>query len=116
MKGPYNGQQVELIRVFGTRWIPFAQELENCTEPAKGYGIHGMPWGEDPATNTLIENASSLGQYQSDGCIRMRQVDVEELYSIIVTRPTTIEIVKDFYDAQLPGNEQPVSVLAAAHN
>lgn len=96
--GMHNGEKIEMVRVFGTRWIPFEKEIQNTTAPAKGFGLHGLPWiiknGE------LIEDTESLGKYESDGCIRMNANDIEEIYAIIITRPTTIEIVKDFFDAQ----------------
>lgn len=46
----------------GTRWMGF---------DLKGYGIHGTT---EPAT---------LGQQVTQGCVRMRNVDVEELYDIV---------------------------------
>lgn len=91
-KGYYKGKLIEMIRVFGTRWIPFDKEIANCSEPAKGFGIHGVPWKEDGDSKRLIEDISSIGYYESDGCIRMQQKDVEELFSIISTRKTIIDI------------------------
>ena len=44
-----------MIRVFGTRWIPFEEELDDTTASAKGLGIHGVPWTEDSAHNLLPE-------------------------------------------------------------
>ena len=105
MMGNYKGQQAEMIRIFGTRWIPFEKEIRDTTAPAKGFGIHGVPWIADAQTGKLKEDTSSIGKYESDGCIRMATDDVEEVYAIIVTKPTTIVLVKDFYDAKLPGNE-----------
>ena len=54
----------------------------------------------------LVETSESLGKYESDGCIRFATQDIEELFAIIITRPTTIELVKDFYEAKLPGVER----------
>jgi hypothetical protein len=90
--GNYKGDRVELIRVFGTRWIPFEKEMGTCTEPAKGFGIHGTPWSIDPNTGALADNTSSIGTYESDGCIRLKRNDMEELYAIISSRETVIEI------------------------
>lgn len=104
--GFHNGQKVELIRVFGTRWIPFEKEISNTTAPAKGFGIHGVPWVTDPKTGQLVEDDSSVGKYEGDGCIRLATKDIEELYSIIITKPTTVELVQDFYEAKLPGKEK----------
>ena len=92
-----------MIRIFGTRWIPFEEALSDTTEPARGFGIHGAPWYKDEESDQLIENRSCLGKYESDGCIRLGTEDMEELFSIIVTKPTTIEIVTDISQAHLPG-------------
>lgn len=96
--GFHNGQKVEMIRVFGTRWIPFEKELGNNTAPADGFGLHGVPWIPD-SKGELVENIGSLSKYESDGCIRLSTKDIEELFAIIITRPTTIELVKDYYEA-----------------
>lgn len=103
--GFHNGKQIEMIRVFGTRWIPFEKEVQGCTAPAKGFGIHGAPWIVN-AQGDLIEDTTSLGKYESDGCVRLASEDVEELFSIIITKPTYIELVKDFHEAKLPGIEK----------
>lgn len=105
--GLHNGAKTEMIRVFGTRWIPFEKEISNVTAPAKGYGIHGLPWISK--NGTLVEDNDSLGKYESDGCIRMTSNDIEEIYAIVITRPTTIEIVKDFFDAE--NKIQPTSLI-----
>jgi hypothetical protein len=102
--GIYNGQKTEMIRVFGTRWIPFDKELEGVTAPAAGLGIHGVPWIPNER-GEYIEDIASLGKYESDGCVRLATADIEELFAIIITRLTTIEFVKDFYEAKLPGIE-----------
>ncbi len=47
----------------------------------------------------ISEDKSSLGKFQSDGCIRMATDDMEELFALVITKPTTIEIVKDFRQA-----------------
>lgn len=103
--GMYNGQKIEMLRVFGTRWIPFDKELANNTASAKGLGIHGVPWVAD-GSGQLAEDTTSLGKHESDGCVRLSTRDVEELFAIIITKPTTIELVKDFYEASLPGTEK----------
>jgi hypothetical protein len=97
--------KTEMIRVFGTRWLPFEKELEGCSEPAKGYGLHGAPWITGP-NGQLVEDVSKIGKYDSDGCIRLRAEDIEEIFAIVITKPTTVEIVKDFHDAKLPGRER----------
>lgn len=111
MMGIFRRNNVEMMQIFGTRWIPFEKEMGAVSAPAKGYGIHGLPW--DETASGLVENLSSLGGYESDGCIRLKKDDIEELFSIIITRPTTIEIVRDFEDAELPGIELESSLGAA---
>lgn len=96
--GTHHGKKIEMITVFGTRWIPFEKELEGCTAPAKGFGLHGIPWFID-TDGQLKENISSIGKYESDGCIRLSTADMEELFAIIITKPTIIEIVPDFSKA-----------------
>lgn len=98
MTGPYQGRKVELITVFGTRWIPFESEVSNCTAPAKGFGIHGTPWNIN-AQGMMVEGEEGVGKYESDGCIRLITPDIEELFAIIISRPTTVEIVRDFSES-----------------
>lgn len=101
MMGQHKGHRVELIQVFGTRWIPFEKEIVDCTEPAKGFGIHGAPSTYNSATGLVEENLSSIGEYASDGCIRLKRQDVEELFSVISTRTSYVEIVHEFRQSQL---------------
>ncbi len=103
--GLFQDKEVEMIRVFGTRWIPFGKELGGCTASAKGYGIHGASWTPSKQEGRWTELRQMTGQYESDGCIRLNHEDIEELFSIIITKPTTIEIVKNSKDAKLPGVE-----------
>jgi hypothetical protein len=103
VKGIFRSKPVEMIRVFGTRWIPFEKEISNCSAPAKGFGIHGAPW--EVKSGKLEEDIRSIQYYESDGCIRLEKKDIEELFAIIITKPTTIEIVPNFSLAQLPGEE-----------
>lgn len=103
--GNYKGKQTEMIRVFGTRWIPFEKEVRQTTESAKGFGLHGVPWMENSRTGELAEDTTSLKKYESDGCIRMASADIEEIYAIVITKPATIILVKEFDDAVLPGQE-----------
>jgi len=108
MMGNHKGKKVELMQVFGTRWIPFEKELGPCTEPAKSYGIHGAPWYVDKETNKLVEDLSSLGRYESDGCIRLQADNMEELFSIIATHKTLIEIVPEFSQTKIAGSEKRI--------
>ncbi len=101
----FQDEKIEMIRVFGTRWLPFEKEMAGCTQPAKGYGLHGCPWIEDAAGH-LVEDCSKLGKYESDGCVRISAKDIEEIFAIVITKPTVVEIVKDFHEAKLPGVER----------
>ena len=98
----FQSRKTQMIEVFGTRWLPFETELENCSDSAKGYGIHGVPCKFDEVRNLLIEEENGVGCYNSDGCLRLRMCDIEELFSIVVTKPTIVEIVKSRQDAVLP--------------
>lgn len=100
--GLYQGNKVEMMRIFGTRWIPFEEEIGECTAPAKGLGIHGAPWVEN-SKNELVENITGIGKYESDGCVRLKSDDMEEIFAIILTRPSFVILVKDFFDANVPG-------------
>jgi hypothetical protein len=103
--GYFQDRKIEMIRVFGTRWIPFDKEVENCSDISKGYGLHGCPWINKAPTGELIEDVAQVGQYDSDGCIRLYSKDVEEIFSIVISKPTVVEIVKDFSQASLPCEE-----------
>lgn len=92
--GHFQDQEVEMIRIFGTRWLPFEEEIDGCSEPAKGFGIHGVPWVVG-ADGQMVEDVSQIGRLNSDGCIRMASSDVEEIFAIVITKPTTVEIVKE---------------------
>ncbi len=107
--GLFQDRKTEMIRIFGTRWMPFEKELDGCTQTAKGLGIHGAPWIQDSTAGTISEDHSKIGKYDSDGCIRLEAADIEELFAIIITRPTTVELVKDFHEAKLPGIERTPS-------
>lgn len=98
--GFHKGQKVEMLRIFGTRWIPFEKELSDCTEPAKGFGLHGVPWVAENNKSQLSEDTSSLGKYESDGCVRLATSDIEEIFAIIITKPTTVELVSNFSQAK----------------
>ncbi|MCB1106644.1 MAG: L,D-transpeptidase [Chlamydiia bacterium] len=104
IQGYFQDQEVEMVRIFGTRWIPFSEELSGEGGSPRGYGFHGAPWVFDVATEAYSEDLSTIGSYASDGCVRLAQNDIEELYAIVITKPTIVEIVTDFHDAEIPGN------------
>lgn len=106
--GFYKNESAEMVKVFGTRWIPFEKEIAGCSAPARGLGLHGNPLVYDSQTGKWKEDSGGIGNYIGDGCVRMPQIDVEELFSIIVSRPTTVELVHDFYEAELPGKEKNI--------
>ena len=103
--GLFQDKQVEMIRIFGTRWLPFGKEIGETAANAKGYGIHGAPWSPSKQEGLWTELRQVVGQYESDGCIRLTHEDIEELFSIVITKPTIVEIVKNMKDAKLPGVE-----------
>lgn len=103
--GYFQDEQTEMIQVFGTRWIPFGEEIGECSDGYQGFGIHGAPWDYNEESDSLVEDRASVGRYDSDGCIRLLQEDMEELFAIVVSKPTVIEIVKDRRDITLPCNE-----------
>ncbi len=102
--GFYQGQKQEMIRIFGTRWIPMEASSEAQGE-VKGYGFQGAPWVAHSSSGELVEKLDTIGAYDSDGCIRLSAGDIEEIFAIVLTRPTWVEVVKDFKSAKLPGIE-----------
>ncbi len=91
----YQNQKTHMIEVFGTRWLPFEEEIENCSDSAKGYGFHGVPCIYDKEGDILIEAKDGVGGRNSDGCLRLKKDDIEELFAIVITKPTIVEVVKD---------------------
>jgi lipoprotein-anchoring transpeptidase ErfK/SrfK len=63
--------------VLGTRWIAL-KASDDKLQHLSGYGIHGT-WDND-----------SIGKSMSNGCIRMKNPEVEELFSIVPYRTTVI--------------------------
>ena len=57
-------------------------------------------------SDILIEDKSLIGNADSDGCIRLTSDDIEEIFSIVISRPTSVELVKDFNETTLPGTEK----------
>jgi L,D-transpeptidase catalytic domain len=102
--GNYLGKKKEMITIFGTRWIPFEKEVESCTLPAKGFGLHGTPWTVEGSSGELKDSSIGIGTFASDGCIRLRTRDIEELFAIIITKPTTIEIIPDIMESSFLQN------------
>ena len=112
-QGLFQKEEVEMVRVFGTRWMPLEPIEQNTSRAYYGYGLHGAPWeGESP----LAENLEGIGIYGSDGCIRLSQNDIEELFSIVISRPTIVEIVRDKALVELPGKENPDNSLEFVDN
>jgi len=105
--GFHQGQQKELIQVFGTRWIPLVAEGEEDGQKVSGYGIHGVPFisKQEGKEIKLVENTDGLGSYSTDGSIRLKTEDMEEIFAIVLTKPTYVDVVKDFHLAKLPGVE-----------
>jgi hypothetical protein len=92
--GFFQNKKIEMMEVFGTRWLPFEEEIEGCSDGAKGYGIHGVPCHFDGQSQFTSEEKELIGDYSSDGCIRMLKDHIEELFAIVITKPTFVEIVR----------------------
>lgn len=105
MTGFYHDRKVEMIRIFGTRWIPLEQEEGGEASPIRGYGLQGVPCAVDTESGKMIENGDVIGAYDSDGSIRLFSGDIAQLFAIVLTKPTRVVIVKDFREAKLPGVE-----------
>lgn len=105
VEGFFKDKRVEMMQVFGTRWIPYTTEQDESIAQQQGLGMHGIPWTKDELSGELIENRDSIGRYDSSGCIRLLQEDIEEIFAIVITKPTTVQIVKSFQEAKLPGVE-----------
>ena len=105
MKGYFQDEEIEMVRVFGTRWLPLLEEVDGQSENPKGYGFHGAPWIYNQDTDDYKEDLDTIGKYTSDGCIRLTQEDIEEVYAIVISRKTVVEIVSDYKEAHLPGVE-----------
>ena len=114
MFGYFHNEKIEMIKTFGTRWIPFKEEISNCSDHAKGYGLHGLPCEINPETKEVIERIDLIGKYDSDGCVRLAKDSIEELYSIIISRPTIVEIVEDATAILKDSKKIPEPVLVTA--
>jgi hypothetical protein len=114
MPGYFHNEKVEMIKIFGTRWIPFKEAMGECSDIAKGYGLHGLPCDINPETKEVVERVDLLGKYDSDGCIRLAKDSIEELYSIVISRPTIVEIVEDATSLIQDSKKIPEPVLIAA--
>jgi hypothetical protein len=100
--GIFREQKTEMIRIFGTRWLPFDKEMEGCTKKAKGFGLHGAPWTLDSTTGQLVEDRELVGKKTTDGSLWLAQEDIEEIFAIVLTKPTSVEIVKELHDSSRP--------------
>lgn len=92
------GRTLEMVQLYGTRYIPFGRKGQHCA-------IQGNPWMMTAEAEELVEARNGIGEYSTEGNIQMNSEDVEELFSIVTCRPTTIQIVKTFREAKLPGRE-----------
>lgn len=79
----YKGEQIPFgdeRNVLGTHWLELRGQDEGNKE-LQGYGIHGT-WERD-----------SIGKSRSNGCVRMLNEEVEELYNLIPYR--TMVVIED---------------------
>lgn len=104
LMGLYRNETTEMISVFGSRWIPLSREVAKCTASSKGLGLQGVPWVRS-SDGELKELRECIGKYESGGCIRLLTEDIEELFALVTSKPTFIHIVKDFFNAEVPGKE-----------
>ncbi len=91
-RGSFKNDACEMITIYGKRWIPFG----------KGLGLHGVPWKR--TGEALQEQSACIGHYETEGSIRLLTEDIEEIYAVIASKPASLQIVKDFSEAQLPSN------------
>lgn len=103
--GTFQDKKVEMIRVFGTRWLPFEAVDESTATAARGLGIHGLPWLDASDGAHLEENLTSIGGYSSDGCIRLAKDDVEELFAVVISKPCYVHIAHSLEEMNMPGKE-----------
>lgn len=111
--GFYHDKKIEMVQVFGTRWIPLEKAVDGSSESPKGLGFHGAPCSFDAETGACSEDRSKIGKNETDGGILLSVEDLEELFSILITKPTVVEIVTDFHQAQPPGRETEISSRSA---
>lgn len=104
MMGLFRNETKEMITVFGSRWIPLGREIAKCTGSCKGLGLQGAPWVR-LAGGGLKEQRDCIGKYESGGCIRLLTEDIEELFAVATSKPAFIHIVKDFFEASVPGKD-----------
>lgn len=103
--GTFQDKKVEMIRIFGTRWMPFEALESSSLSAVKGIGMHGLPWQDSEDGMHLEENLTSIGHYSSDGCIRLANADIEELFAVVISKPCYVHIVDHILNAKLPGRE-----------
>jgi lipoprotein-anchoring transpeptidase ErfK/SrfK len=76
----------------GTRWIGLSQ---------KGYGIHGT------------DAPQSIGHARSQGCIRLRNADVERLFErvragdVVELHATVTPQIEPYFDSRAPAQQDP---------
>jgi hypothetical protein len=75
---PYSGDD-KTGNPLGTRWMRL-KTIEETPADLKGYGIHGT-WEPD-----------SLGKPASNGCLRMANSDVEELFDFLPMKADTVRV------------------------
>ncbi|MEC8306698.1 MAG: L,D-transpeptidase [Chlamydiota bacterium] len=91
MKGDFRGKEVELIQCFGTRWLSLEGQGEE--DYLCGYGLHGVPWTWEENLSKYHPRDDMIGTYCSDGCIQLKQSDIEEIYAIVLGQVAKVSIV-----------------------
>lgn len=90
-EGFFQHQKIEMITTFGTRWMPLEprEGASSCT----GCGIHGLPCVYLSEEEEFVEKEEQIGHYAGEGSLSLKKRDIEELFAIVVSRPTFVEIV-----------------------
>ena len=93
-KAAENGVE-EKAKLLGTRSIP----LETEDTGKKGFVIHGAPWVSD-SFGLWEESKELISSSLDQSGICLLQEDMEELFAIVIPKPTFVDIVRDFRDAK----------------
>ncbi|MEM8628498.1 MAG: L,D-transpeptidase [Chlamydiota bacterium] len=97
-------EKVEMVRVFGTRRLPCKPVEQRGEQAGHAFAIQGLPQLEG-SQRDCGEDANMLAKGRSGKAVQMARQDIEELFAIVITKPTFVHVVSDFYEAKLPGTE-----------
>lgn len=83
----------EPAKLFGTRAIPL--EIEGGGK--KEFAVHGVPWVRD-SFGQWEENKELISSSSDEKGICLSREDMEELFAIVIPKPTFVDVVRDFMD------------------